>query len=177
MSKKTALLGFWANFHGAYLPKYWSKPKKSCIFVINIQFWVKWILKSINLWNLKKNGFFRENYFSKYFKNSRIDTFLYWFYTEFNADFLGLLHYFVKYTPWKFGQNPNRFLDKLKMLFLAWALPSRKSRKISLPARCHYSTYRKFSSRLVWGQIWPQFYQLASTAVTITRPQPSMVLS
>ena len=47
----------------------------------------------------------------------KIDTFLYPFYSEFYNDsesvtvtFLGLLQYFGRYRPWKFGQNPKNYV-------------------------------------------------------------------
>ena len=51
LAQKTTFLGFWPNFGCQYLPKYWSKPKKSYRFGISIKFRVKWIQNSINLWN------------------------------------------------------------------------------------------------------------------------------
>ena len=50
-AQKTAFLEFWPNFHGQYLSEYRSKSYKSYRFGISIKFWVKWIQKSISLWN------------------------------------------------------------------------------------------------------------------------------
>ena len=41
LAQKTAFLGFWTNFHGLYLLKYWSKPESKSEKYIYIVFWCR----------------------------------------------------------------------------------------------------------------------------------------
>ena len=87
LSRKTAFLKFWPNFHGQYIPKYRSKPDKSYRFGISIYFLVKCIQKVPVCETSKKYVFFSKKIFWAKNQNFlKINTFLYSFYSEFYAD-------------------------------------------------------------------------------------------